>query len=65
LYYAFLKKIVEADITDYEYKTEIMAYLFKGLIDKDKAVSQDISNYIEQIFQINDDINLTLKKVTR
>ncbi|KAI9359803.1 hypothetical protein BD770DRAFT_319254 [Pilaira anomala] len=65
LYYSFLKKAYLASKENrLALKSEIKAYLFKGLIDKNNDTSQVMYNFIEATFGFTDDINLTLQKIT-
>ncbi|KAI8057473.1 hypothetical protein BDF21DRAFT_349187 [Thamnidium elegans] len=65
LYYSFLKKAYKvSQEKHFALKNEVKAYLFRGLIDKNKNTAQTIYDFIEQSFGFTDDINLTLQKIT-
>lgn len=61
-----MKKAFQTSVVvDMDFKNEIKALLFKGLIDKNQNISQDIYDFVEQEFKFTDDINVILQKITR
>jgi hypothetical protein len=60
-----LKKAFASKETKEDFCEDIKALLFEGLIDKEKSISADIYNFIEQAFEITDNIYDAIEKVTR
>ncbi|ORE12935.1 hypothetical protein BCV71DRAFT_230098, partial [Rhizopus microsporus] len=65
LYYSFLKKAFNPPRADQSLQERLKVYIYRGLLDKDKNISDDIFDYIECTYQLEEDIYKALLKITR
>ncbi|ORE05303.1 hypothetical protein BCV72DRAFT_250689 [Rhizopus microsporus var. microsporus] len=65
LYYSFLKKAFTPPRADRSLQERLRVYIYRGLLDKDRSVSDDIFDYIECTYQLEEDIYKALLKITR
>ncbi|KAG0937620.1 hypothetical protein G6F57_007384 [Rhizopus arrhizus] len=48
---------------DQNLQQRLKTYVFKGLIDSDKTISEDMFNYIETVYQLESDVHKALFKI--
>ncbi|KAI9251048.1 hypothetical protein BY458DRAFT_559563 [Sporodiniella umbellata] len=64
LYYSFLKKFFNPPRKDIKLQQRLKTLIFKGLVDSNKSVAGEMFDYIESVYELENDIKQALLKIT-